>query len=696
MTYTYEHLSPQRFQQLCQALLLETFPHAQCLPVGQADGGRDALQSTKTHDGSKFTVVFHVKFNSKALAEKHPHSWLKAQLEGEKESIERLAKKGMDQYILVTNVAGTAFPEKGAIDVVQSILDNIIPVPAQCWWRDDLNRRLERSLTVRWNYPEILTGLDILSAILTSRLSEDRERRDNAVRAYITSQFHSDEEVRFKQIELQNKLFDLFIDVPVVLDQIVSSFESPLSDDTDATLRYDEDKLVAALLTHRRGAISAQLVRYGPAVGAASLLLRPNVQRRLRRLVLEGAPGQGKSTIAQYLCQVHRIRLLNKVAEFEKVPPHHLSSPVRLPMKVDLRDFAVWLEGRDPFSPHAEKPQNWRASLEAFLAAQISHLTGGAQFSVADLQAVAKVSHLLVVLDGFDEVAEVESRRHVVDAIVKAAERLEELAASFQLVVTSRPAAFANSPGFPVKTFPHLELGAVTRDQAVQYATKWATARGLNDRERSEFIATLNSKLDEPHLRELARNPMQLAILLSLILTRGASLPDKRTAMYYAYIEVFLGRESEKSSVVREHRELLINVHGYLAWLLHTEAEEAPNRGSITQDRLRSMLLEYLQAEGQDITFVEQFFTGMVERVGVLVSRVQGTFEFEVQPLREYFAARHLYETAPHSPTGRERSGTKPERFEVIVRNFYWLNVTRFYGGCFSRGELENSGRLLR
>jgi hypothetical protein len=60
------------------------------------------------------------------------------------------------------------------------------------------------------------------------------------------------------------------------------------------------------------------------------------------------------------------------------------------------------------------------------------------------------------------------------------------------------------------------------------------------------------------------------------------------------------------------------------------------------------------------------------------------------QPLREYFAARHLYETAPYSPPGQEKHGTKPERFEILARNFYWLNVTRFYCGCYSRGELSS------
>jgi len=67
---------------------------------------------------------------------------------------------------------------------------------------------------------------------------------------------------------------------------------------------------------------------------------------------------------------------------------------------------------------------------------------------------------------------------------------------------------------------------------------------------------------------------------------------------------------------------------------------------------------------------------------------VQGTFEFEVQPLREYFAARHLYVTAPYAPSGSNKRGTLPDRFDGIAPSPYWLNVTRFFSGCFDKGEL--------
>ena len=80
----------------------------------------------------------------------------------------------------------------------------------------------------------------------------------------------------------------------------------------------------------------------------------------------------------------------------------------------------------------------------------------------------------------------------------------------------------------------------------------------------------------------------------------------------------------------------------------------------------------------------------MVERVVAIVSRVQGTYEFDVQTLREYFAARHLYQTAPYSPAGDERRGTISDRWRALSRNYYWLNVARFYAGCYSEGELAS------
>ena len=165
---------------------------------------------------------------------------------------------------------------------------------------------------------------------------------------------------------------------------------------------------------------------------------------------------------------------------------------------------------------------------------------------------------------------------------------------------------------------------------------------------------------------------------------------------------MFFDRESEKAMVVKENRDLLIRIHRYLAWVLQSGAEVdsdstskirssgASLAGTIAEDDLRALVRDFLEKDGSDPALADRLFGGMVERVVAIVSRKQGMYEFDVQPLREYFAARHLYQTAPYSPTGDQRPGTISDRWRALSRNFYWLNVARFYAGCYSEGELAS------
>jgi hypothetical protein len=695
MDYPLENLDPERFQQLCQSLLVKEFPRVQCYPVAQPDGGRDASSLLWGGDGRKF-IGFQVKYARKPQAETDPHKWLMGILEDEAPKVRELIPRGAMGYVLLTNIPGTAHLDKGAIDKLNKFLSDTLGVQSQCWWRDDISRRLDNAWDLKWMYPDILSGPDFLRIIVESGFSESRERRTAAIKAFLRAQYDMDEEVRFKQVELQNKLLDLFIDVPIAFrdQQAERSQQVTFHGIASQTLArqasgYPEPEgEPPSFLFEQGGRVYSH---HDESIGAATLLLSAAMQQRMSHIVIEGAPGQGKSTIAQYVCQVHRMRLLNEVEALTSLPKEHSSASIRLPIKIDLRDFALWLGRRDPFNLESDStPTNWNKSLDSFLAALISNQSGGTNFTTDDLLAVFKISAVLLVFDGLDEVADMTRRHEVVTEIVRGVQRLEENAAAMQAIVTSRPAAFANSPGMPHGKYPHLQLLSLNRSLIMDYAERWLLARRLEGKQGAEFRSVLKEKLDQPHLRDLARNPMQLTILLSLVLTRGASLPDKRTALYDYYIDLFFSREAEKSTLVRNRRELLIDIHRYLAWLLHSQAEKGNTGGSVRQEVLQQMVADYLAREGHDPGLAKELFTGMVERVVALVSRVEGTFEFEVQPLREYFAACHLYYTAPQSSPGKERPGSKPDRFDAIARNFYWLNVTRFYAGCYSKGELPS------
>ena len=108
MDYPFENLSPEKFQEFCQALLVREIPDVQCFPIGQPDGGRDAI-SYLLFDGTRSFVVYQVKYI------RHPHeqdarNLLLNALEKELPKMRKLIPNGAKKYVLITNLPGTASP----------------------------------------------------------------------------------------------------------------------------------------------------------------------------------------------------------------------------------------------------------------------------------------------------------------------------------------------------------------------------------------------------------------------------------------------------------------------------------------------------------------------------------------------------------------------------------------------------------
>ena len=687
MSYYYEALNDVSFQQFAQALIVSVHPDTICLPVRQPDGGRDAFFYHTVLERKKF-VVFQVKFSTKPN-DKQERDVIEQLIKTEEKKVASLLQQGATHYYLVTNVKGTAHPGTGTIDRAHETLTKRFSIPCYVWWRTDLDARLDNASDIKWSYPEICRATDVLQFLLKRPESASDLEAARAITAYIGKQHGDDRDVKFKQVELTRRITDLFVDIPIgqkdshregkrvrrqhstesALNRYLEQLDEDVEFETEEDHPFDHRGLAAGFMLH---------MPFGKGVS---------------RLVLEGAPGQGKSTVTQFLCQVNRLKLLpTRRSELDSVGGVHVRAPTRTPFRVDLRDYAAWVAGRHPYSKAGKVmlPKEGQRSLESFLTMQISWHSGGLKIAQHDLLDFFTRAHSVVILDGFDEVADIRTRARVVDEICAAADRLDAHALSLQVIVTSRPAAFANSPGFPEEDWIHLELNDLKRPNIDEYKDKWSEAQDLTDSEKDALTATLEEKLRQPHLRDLSRNPMQLAILLQLMHVQGAALPDKRTALYEEYMKIFLNREVEKKQIAGDHRELILSIHGLLAWVLQVQAETGQGSGSITMDALRTEVAAYLRSEEHNPNLAESLLKGTVERVGALVSRVQGTFEFEVQPLREFFAARHLYKTAPYSPPGGERRGTKPDRLAALAGSSYWTNVTRFFCGFYDVGELPS------
>lgn len=649
MRYLYERLGEKPFQQLCNALLVQAFPDVQCYPVGHSDGGRDATLSEGAH-----SIVYQVKWAARPPAD--PVTWLTKAVNGEAKNIRRLVAAGATKYYLMTSVAGTAVPERGTMDKMNKELARLsdeFGVTMRCWWRADIDGRVDGAPSeIKWAYSEMLAGHDLIRYLLEcdKATARDHSLRD-LLRAVIATQWDEDAKVKFKQVELESQtLEDLFIDVEAVLVG---------------------DPGVAAHLRRSEG------VNVG---GAAKYL----AQTRRPFTLVRGEPGQGKSTLGQYLCQRHRAAYLADRDDTTDALP---VAQTRVPLRVDLRDYAAWLANRDPFTgeePESAKPRlRAQGSLEEFLADLLHARSGGLPADVATVRDIVDRFPFLLVLDGLDEVASVSTRSRVVKEIDEFCARLQRRHSTPQVVVTARPnAAGLDEPSH--ERFEVLALARLSPELRSEYLAKWADARAIHGRDRALLERTFQQRSAEPHIAQLADNPMQLTILLYLLQKRGHSVPVTRTELYTSYMETFLDREAEKTTAVRTHRGSLEEVTAFLGWLLQSRAEADAGNGRISTKDLERQILTYLFDAKKETAFVKDLFTGVTDRVWALTSKVDHTFEFDVQPLREYFAARYLNDFAGIDDARFDKTVV----FRHLVRRAYWLNTTRFYAGFAKQNEL--------
>ena len=129
MDYPLENLDPERFQKFSQALITKEYPNVQCFPVAQPDGGRDAVgrdavSFSNDRPGRGF-IMYQIKFVRNPTGEDDPHQWLVRILKQEAPKLKQQIPNGVNQYILITNIRGTAHPEVGRLNW-RSTLDRIL------------------------------------------------------------------------------------------------------------------------------------------------------------------------------------------------------------------------------------------------------------------------------------------------------------------------------------------------------------------------------------------------------------------------------------------------------------------------------------------------------------------------------------------------------------------------------------------
>ena len=674
MQYDLNQLSdPKRFQRLVNAILTARFGEdARLTPIDGPDGGSDGetapdnpymqfRQDVPTTRNENPLIeaprpgryVFQAKYH---ITGQHRISDLRTTVAREfREELSgqvmgRLDRKDVNYFFLVTNVKAGRDSYQKIDDIREELLKDQTHLHADVWWGEKITAALDWAPHLWISFPELFPGrVPPFVGLVSSQTTEGLTR---TLKLAISNQYNRDKQVKFRQIELEKRLLDIFVDLNI--GRVV---------DTDETNRMLQSRLNPR--AYRDITLGDESSYRGRGLRDSVLDLLLDDRLAIPRILLEGGPGQGKSTITQMAAQIYREKILGDPVSESRDPIWHRISQLRVPIRIELRDLAEWASG------------NSEGTLEQYVASYLTQESGGAKVHPEDIHDLFDRSSVILILDGLDEIGNDALRDQVLDMALQAIERFETaFEADVRVVLTTRPPA-VNGRWVKLKGFVRVILAPMSTIRIDEYLERWLQAQIPSADDKDRIRTSFNGRRNDSHVEALARNPMQLSVLLQFIYLKGEAFPDRRAELYHEYFQIVIDRDVEKSPELREHRDLVNGLHSYLGFLLQGFAEKESARGALDRNEILLLAGQWLDAEGHPSDLAEKYFALGEERFGLIVALSgeghETSYGFEIQPIREYFAAAYI--------SDRLANGQAHEVFQTLIYNDYWREVALFLAG---------------
>lgn len=456
-----------------------------------------------------------------------------------------------------------------------------------------------------------------------------------------------------------------------------------------------EDVFVEPLLLHRPG---------GADGGEAESLTIGRALRRERFHVVLGPSGSGKTTLlrclAIALCRPGTVLSLLDAHHGTEVPLDAGAQEGTVPLLLELKAFASALRS-DP-----------KTELASFL---VDHYRD----ELPSIEELLTEGRALVLLDGYDDVFDVDMRRWTSAQVRAAAERYPRA----RFVMTSRPHGYEAMP-LPGEV---TEWQIVPFDEARirRFFQGWFEALAGEAEAGAEqpAVALLDEVLARPRIRAMAENPMLSTLIVLVRRLRSGLLPERRAVFYEAAVltlaELWSSGPSARDEEERPDPDLLIHALAEVAWRASTESGNREIRRAELEEWLRAGLAydpEWEGARGERA--VECLLHSLHEHPGILIELPGGLYQFAHLSFHEYLTAHYLLDRLDeaegrrrllerlHDPVWEEPlrlmvAGAGQARAEDLVRSILesasgeeGLGALAFVCRCL--GEKVNVGPELR
>lgn len=676
--YDFSGLSTRSFEHLVQSLAARLIGDRVSVFGDGPDGGREATFEGPTlygapHPWDGYGVV-QAKFKQRSEGTTRDGAWAVAQLKGELTSLPTRAAGVPDYYLFVTNVVLSP-GEGGFKDQAHMVLRNFVHAhhmkAFDVWDYDKLRALLDLNRDIRMGYAAWITAGDVLSE-LAEWVGGLRPDFDDILERFLSKELLADQYSKLGQAghaaDEAIPLATVFVDLP--------SSDSP-SDQTE-----DRNQLgIVRLLTD---------VAREELKGAWTA--RPGVPPRSPmngRVVLIGGPGQGKSTIGQFLCQLFRAAFLRDFTAASLSPSvvqaidliemqsekEGLDIPgvKRLPLRVPLNDYATKLAT----DPDLSLLRYWTNQIRARTDSEISP---------DELRSFLGVCPCFVVLDGLDEVPPSTNRTELMRQVDEFFVDLASASSDVLVLATSRPQGY--SEDFSPKHFHHRWLMPLSVPLGLHYASRLTQVRYGNDFERVETVMDrLRRASEEDATARLMESPLQVTIMTFLV-DRMGQPPQERWNLFDEYYRLIYLRELERdipaAAVLRNHQSDIDTIHRHCGLLLQLESERSGGTNArLTTDQFKQLVNNRLESEGHEGENLSRLTDAIIDaaatRLVFLVGLEQGQVGFEIRSLQEFMAAEGLMDADDSMTQVRLRS---------IAGSENWRNVYLFCTGkVFSKRE---------
>jgi formylglycine-generating enzyme required for sulfatase activity/uncharacterized protein YheU (UPF0270 family) len=375
------------------------------------------------------------------------------------------------------------------------------------------------------------------------------------------------------------------------------------------------------------------------------------VVSRMRRLIILGDPGSGKTSFLNYitLCLIEaRLHPEHDYLKCLDVPQEgrrrasHWSHGTLLPIRLELREFVQDIP---------KKARKGTADLVwAHIKKQLEEHSLG-EFT-SDVRQALHAGNCLVMFDGLDEIADVRHRQIVREAVTDFAETYS----CSRFIVTCRVLSYTD-PAWQLTRFQTVTLAPLSKKSQHLFIDRWYNTLGrlgYIDRE-GVFARAAELKDAAKNLGDLAQNPMLLTVM-SVVHTYKGTLPRERARLYNDCIQLLLWdwqRTKETApgewvkgivDALETREERLINGLCEVAFRAHSVQDGSTNAVNIPQSDVLKVLQKYLDG---DWGKAQKFCDYVEQRAGLLIGKGRDgsgdpVFAFPHRGFQEFLAARYL------------------------------------------------------